>query len=580
MTTLPFRRHSRPAHAAHRLVVLLALALCAATTAPRDAAAGATGCRAAGYELRDRTALATVREAIDDACPCAGFSGTPGNDRSAYRRCARQVRDAALAAGTLRRECRMAATRAYSDTTCGTTGRVACGRVTPAARARPATCRIAFAESCRSGGAYTETACSGETHCSDVIEETGGTCVATQRSAYAPGWSAVHADAANTDYSPVDGATELTLRWQIRLDGAINLGPTIGPDGRVYVTDNSNDAGCHLHVLHGASGRTIWCSSEVDRFAVASSPLLDRDGRIFLADGKAMHAFDRDGNVLWKTPIVGVPLSAQFTPEGRLIFITHIGRIYVLRRETGAPMLPPLELIPGRTWTPAESMAACLQGRDGCPSANTLAVDQATGRFFFTFFAPGAPQAGMRAMHYGEDPTPALTAVWSNDDLPGGSASSPSLSADGTRLYVTDNVDAMHALDAATGERIWRFPIGGAPGGSPSLSPDGILMPSGSAQGVMLALRDDGPSASLLWRDETMLNRGVPTQAAGGISYATVSAGGYLNDLVVLDTATGAVLDRERLPGSTVFTVGTTVGPDGTVFVPTFLGHLFAYAPG
>lgn len=580
MTTLPSAHATPVARLVWRLAFLLTLAPCAAAGVPRESRAAPDGCLAAAHELRDRTGLATVREAIDAACPCTHFSGAPGNDRSAYRRCARQVRDATLAAGTLRRECRTAATRAYSDTTCGTTGRVACGRVTPAARARPVTCRIALVESCRSGGAYTETACGEETHCSDVIEETAGTCVATERSAYAPGWSAVHADASNTDYSPVQGATDLTLRWQVRLDGAINLGPTIGPDGRVYVTDNSNDAGCHLHVLDGATGGTIWCSSKVDRFAVASSPLLDRDGRIFLADGTAMHAFDRDGNVLWKTPIVGVPLSAQFTPEGRLIFITHIGRIYVLRRETGTPMLPPLELIPGRTWTPAESMAACLQGRAGCPSANTLAVDQATGRFFFTFFAPGAPQAGMRAMRYAEDPAPSLTALWSNDDLPGGSASSPDLSADGTRLYVTDNVDAMHALDAATGARIWRFPIGGAPGGSPSLSPDGVLMPSGSAQGVMLALRDDGPSASLLWRDETMLNRGVPTQAAGGISYATVSAGGYLNDLVVLDTATGAVLDRERLPGSTVFTVGTTVGPDGTVFVPTFLGHLFAYAPG
>jgi outer membrane protein assembly factor BamB len=161
----------------------------------------------------------------------------------------------------------------------------------------------------------------------------------------------------------------------------------------------------------------------------------------------------------------------------------------------------------------------------------------------------------------------------------GGSASSPDLSADGTRVYVNDNVDSVHALAAATGEEIWTFAIGFAPGGSPSLSPEGLLMPSGSAQGVVMALRDEGPSAALVWSRDDLVNRGIPTQAAGGRAYATVNAGGFRNDLVVLDSATGVELDREPLPGTTVFSVGTTIGPDGTVYVPSFLGELFAFGP-
>lgn len=403
-------------------------------------------------------------------------------------------------------------------------------------------------------------------------------CAAPASGAYAAGWSAVHADGANTDYTPVPGARDLTLAWERRLPGGINLGPTIDPTGRVYVTHNADDAGCHLHALDGRTGEEVWCSAEVDRFAVASSPLLDRDGRLFVADSEAMHAFDRDGRLLWKTPIVGVPLSAQFTPEGRLLFMTHVGVVYVLRRDTGAPMLPPYALIPGATWTPADGMNACLIGTPRCPAANTLAVDR-TGRFFFTFWAPGSPQAGVRAMRYVERPAPALVPLWTNDSLPGGSASSPDVSADGARLYVTDNVDAVHALATDTGETVWTYRIGFAPGGSPSLSPDGLLMPSGSRAGVVLALRDEGTHATLVWRRDDLVNRGVPTQAAGGIAYPTVSRGGTENDLVVIDTTTGDVLDREALPGTTAFSVGTTVGPDGTVYVPTFLGQLFAFRP-
>jgi outer membrane protein assembly factor BamB len=396
----------------------------------------------------------------------------------------------------------------------------------------------------------------------------------------------VHADGANTDYSPVEGAADLTLAWHRDFTGSvhvgplewtINLGPTISPDGRVHLTSTVD--GCHLQALDGATGETLWCSTEVDRYAVSSSTLLDRDGRLFVADGEAMHAFDRDGEVLWEAPIVGVPLSAQFTPEGRLIFITHVGNVHVLDRATGEAVLPTVELTPGATWDPATGMAACARGTEDCPAANTLAVDADTGRVFFTYWAPGAAQAGLRAMQYTERPEPALTPLWANDRLPGGSASSPDLSPDGARVYVTDNVDSVHALDADTGEVLWSHPIGYASGGSPSTSPGGLVMPAGGNQSPLLAIRDEGDAGELAWRRDDLLNRGIPTQAAGGKAYATVDAGQRRNDLVVLDTATGAELDREPIPGTSVFSVGTTVGPDGTVYVPTIVGGLNAFRP-
>lgn len=405
-------------------------------------------------------------------------------------------------------------------------------------------------------------------------------------SAYAPGWSAVHADSANTDYSPVAGAADLTLAWHRDFTGSvhvgplewtINLGPTIGPDGRVYLT--STVEGCHLQALDGATGETLWCSAEVDRYAVSSSTLIDRDGRLFVADGEAMHAFDRDGEALWAAPIVGVPLSAQFTPEGRLVFITHVGNVHVLDRATGDAVLPTVELTPGATWAPATGMAACARGTEDCPAANTLAVDPDTGRIFFTYWAPGATQASLRAMQYTEEPEPALTPLWANDSLPGGSASSPDLSPDGARVYVNDNVDSVHALDADTGEVLWSLPIGYASGGSPSTSPDGLVMPAGGNQSPLLAIRDAGDAGELAWRQDDMMNRGIPTQAAGDRAYATVDAGQRRNDLVVLDTTTGAELDREPIPGTSVFSVGTTIGPDGTVYVPTIVGGLHAFTP-
>lgn len=394
-------------------------------------------------------------------------------------------------------------------------------------------------------------------------------------SVYGTGWSTAHADARNSDHSPVSGARNLTLAWQRSFSGSIYLGATNDAAGRVFVT--TNGTGCHLHALDGATGSTIWCSSAVDAEAIASSALLDRDGHIYLADGEAMHSFAADGSLRWETPIVGTPLSAQFTPSGNLIFITHIGRIYVLDRSTGEPILPPAELIPGAPDT--DDTRACMRGTEECPSSNTLAVDLATGRFFFTFWDKGAPAADIRAMQLTEGDGPSLRPLWRNQSLPGGSATSPDLSPDGSRLYVGDNEGGIHALDAATGATIWSHDTGYAAGGSPSTSPDGLIMPAGGGDGGLMAIRDMGDRAQRVWTKGGLVNRGLPTQAAGGVAYATVSAT-LGNDLVVVDTATGAVLDRERMPGLTIFSVGTTVAPDGTVLVPTITGDVFAFRPG
>lgn len=400
---------------------------------------------------------------------------------------------------------------------------------------------------------------------------------------YGPGWSSVHADAANSDYSQVTGPRSVELAWERVLDGdlgigdrewTINLGPTSDADGHVYVT--SSVAGCHLQQLDLSDGATRWCAADVRQAAIGSSALLDVGGRAYLGDGEFMRAFDDRGRVLWEQPIVGVPFSAQFTPGGNVVLVTHLGVVYVLDRRSGSPVIEPVELVPNTGWDPSGQVWACARGTEACPSANTIAVDIRTGTVYFTWWEPGHPQAGLRAMRL-DEAAGTLTDLWMNETLPGGSASSPTLSADGARVYVTDNVDSIHAIDTATGATVWTHPIGIATGGSLSLSPDGVMIPAG---GPLVGVRDSGDRAEEVWRHDELINVGIATQAAGGTAYATVAAGGGRTDLVVLDTTTGDVLDREPLEGTTRFSVGITLAPDGTVLVPMIGGELLAYRPG
>lgn len=393
--------------------------------------------------------------------------------------------------------------------------------------------------------------------------------------AYGLGWSAVHADTRNSDYSDKTGSNNVSLAWQKKFDGTINLGPTSDTKGHVYITTSAD--GCHLYSLDANTGETVWCTDEVNQYAVASSALLDNEGRIFIADDSAMNAFSDTGTLLWKTPITGFPLSAQFTQTGRLIFITHVGRIYVLDRETGSTVMQPVSLIPNDSILADFDPIACMRGSEKCPCANTLAFDQLSGRFFFTFWAPGTAQASLTAMVYAEDPTPSVKALWSNQSLSGGSASSPDLSVDGSKVYVNDNDVSIHALNAVSGENIWAFNIGYEPGGSQSTSPTGLIIPAGGNNAGLIGIRDAGTSAELLWRNDSLQNRGVVTQTANNLAYATIKVGQLKYDLVVIDVLSGQELDREHLPGLPFFSVGITVGYEGTIYVPTFNGYLYAY---
>lgn len=407
----------------------------------------------------------------------------------------------------------------------------------------------------------------------------------TSTSPYAASWSAVHADAANTDYSPVEGPDRLGLRWERRIEGSmsigplpwtINLGATVDPEGRLFVT--TTEPGCHLHALDGATGETLWCAPDIDVLAVASGPLIDAEGHLYVADGTGLHALTRDGDPLWDVPLDGVPLSVQLTPDGHLVLVTHTGTLHVRDRDDGADVVEPLVLAPDLRWEPADGMLACARGTEECPAANTLAVDR-HGRIFFTLWEPGAEVAGLRAVRYEAGPQPRLVPLWETDVLPGGSGSSPVLSADARRVYVTDNEGSLHALDASTGAPVWSVPIGYASGGSPSLSPDGLVVPAGGNGSPLLAVRDEGDRGTVAWRRDDLPNRGVATQTAGDKVYATIHVGDQRNDLVLLDARDGTEIDRAPIPGTSVFSVGTTVGPDGTIYVPTIVGGLFAFGP-
>ncbi len=399
--------------------------------------------------------------------------------------------------------------------------------------------------------------------CSDGNDSPGPTSFYPQQN-----WPNIHRDASNSDSIPTDGRRDLDFAWSANLGGVTLAAPTIGPDGQLYITLVKD--GCTVYAFDSQTGEQQWCLSETNIGAVASSVLIDRDNHLYIGDSTHMRSYDASGQLRWETPIVAAPIGAQFTPDGHLIFLSFSGRVYVLERQTGAAVIPPLDLVP-QAGNPGNLLSCLTGGTAGtCVVPNTLAIDEGSGVFYITLNIPSEPSGMVAALRYTGGSTPAIETLWQNSVLTGGSGASIVISADGSRLYGNDGEANTYALDARTGELLWLYPIGYTPIGSPSVSSNGRIIPA-PLNGVAIAIQDRGDHAELLWTQTGTAFNGLLVQTGNDLAYTSSTQGA-----VTIDATTGDVVDLAafEIP---VTTVGTALSSSGMVFFAQANGVLYGF---
>lgn len=401
----------------------------------------------------------------------------------------------------------------------------------------------------------------------------------------AGGWPGMHADARGSATSGVTGTRAPKPAWSRPIGGPTPTRATVAANGQIFLTSQA-EQGCNLHSYQMDSGRQRWCT-RVGPGAATSAPVVDAATNAYVGEEGALSSFNQRGQLRWRTPVVGTPRSAQFTGDGNLLVVTHLGQITVLDPQTGFPAAPRYDLIPPASYTQDANVEplpnglgldACFDGAAACPVANAPAIDLADGRFVLTLWRPGADRADLVAMRYTGGDDARIDTEWSTAILERGAAGGPVLSADGRTVYVGDNTGHLWAVDAATGEPRWSYDLGYRPLGGPSVSADGLIVPAGGDGGRLLALRDRGDRAESVWERSDLTPVGAAAQTAGSTAYTTVrddsrTPGGVA--LLTFDPETGETLDQDVLPGATGFTAGTSVGPDGEVLTPTLIGELF-----
>lgn len=457
-----------------------------------------------------------------------------------------------------------------------------------------------------------------------------------------------HGDLESTDEVELAYPPVFARDWVVETDLYQVTTPAFDSAGNLYMTPLLPHEPILMLSLDAATGAR--------RFVVPLAPG-DRGGGavpVVLRDpdsgGEVVYVnrYDRvvavrtDGTILWDAPTGLAPATADdqgpiglaWVPNAdAIVGLTRDGWVFLLDRRTGSPVVPPYQLpgerTPPRTSTIPAPLAATvdtlLQPLIAYPPgfsviglidvllggnsevANNFSVDPRTNRLWIAASARDAEDGTV-------DGVSELGAVYRFDVVPdgaawrleeachrtfsGGSASTPTLGQDGTRVYVGDDAGALIALDAGDCGDAWTVPLDAQIFGSVAAASNGREVFAASATGIFQVF-DDGSAGRRGWTAQLDLYdvppsltdyRGLNLLLAGiGANGLLIQTGvGRQAGTLSIPARTG-IAHVDRLTGEARWfaddleeSLGAmSTGPDGALYLPHApLRRAFAVALG
>lgn len=395
----------------------------------------------------------------------------------------------------------------------------------------------------------------------------------------ATGWAAQYGDAANSSYSPINGADALRLDWIRSVKGDLAAQVALG-SGNYLAVNAQTGGGCSLMVWETNNrARQRWCTRLVQGGGV-SSPLFDGFDNIYIGQPGAVLSFPPTQWIRWRQPVIGMPMTMRMLSPGNLLVVTHLGQVLVYDAHRGTVVGTSLDLVEGIDPTDSErGLGDCRPARPECPVAAAPAFSEAGDIVVLTLWEPGAERPVLVGLRYRPGQTPVLAREWTSEAVGGGPLGSPVLSADGSTVYVNGRDERLWALNSDDGTEKWSVPLNYLAQTPPSVTPDGLVIAGGGPGARLVAVRDTGEQGEEVWvRDDVAP---LSTSSVAGVGYTVVRDGdeGAEMALAVFDLGDGHTVNSYPLPGATGWPVGVSIGHDRRVVAATSDGRVFGFAP-
>ncbi len=294
-------------------------------------------------------------------------------------------------------------------------------------------------------------------------------------------YPAQHGNSRNSDSVPFDSPTNLKLKWKALESDSIIQGCTT-EQGQLYCTRGWNKSSdkCNLVVLNELDGTILWkdrVNGEclLDEFASLTNPTLDSNGNLYINDSHKIVSFTSGGELRWMNDIPAKLLSRKGysnAPFGLILLSDGIlatatmgdAWILLLDSESGELVKTPFDLPAEKRKLEKTTRILLPDSRpDGfmetllSQSASQMLWDFAFGESDYEtdnnisaaekhqllFISSGAPFPNTRntgalwAVSY-KNETPEV-AFYVELDVPGGIATSPTVSKDNSMVLIGDN---------------------------------------------------------------------------------------------------------------------------------------------
>jgi len=402
-------------------------------------------------------------------------------------------------------------------------------------------------------------------------------------------WHAIHVDVANSDSIWGVAAPMFELDWVAEPAYFVGNGPLFDNQGNLYFSPQFyHGERVVLVSLDGQTGERRWTIPADDNIQASSAAFIlndpDNPGSqiIYIVGYDRAMALRPDGSTVWSkaTGLSNSPSELKKNPDAKkfhsfnyhpatdsLVSITKSGALFAFSRTTGE-LIAAIEQVPGspavsgkgtkipkfilkkidplmdkafgktdRGLSLFSSAVNYIYGGGGIVT-NFFSIDPNSSRIYMAATAPDAEDGtedgrseigAIYAFELVDDGNGGMAfQLLSRKTFQGGTGSTPALSADGKRLYVSDNEGHVIALDSELAE-VWRVDVGEPLVGSITVAADNNELYAVTGNDV-IQLIDNGHHGSRAWTAEL----------TGFDGYANVDV--QSNALTATATANGVVV--------------------------------------